>query len=311
MWQNNKNRRTSKGVRNSKESNEVEKEADKLRIVRISDHCLANRAWDVVNVFTNIFRSMVFLHQDKCEKLLSASKLVDTIILRPGDLMDDIRNETTTTMSVSIDGKLPGPVYVGRDDVASLATLAAISDLNPKMKTRKAQSVNGTVESSGIRRSRRGSKRKMSNSKPIHWNVAVGWTGKKKTGFDNAEKCMKYIIKSEARRKISERRKDAIRNADAISRIFIQPYQCLIRRVRQRMAKPYGLFAFLPMFAVVYPTIISALLRTFEQIPIVRKVLLFISSFLEPLAGFLMNCNLMKNVKKSAVIKNAKGLIIY
>ena len=48
-------------------------------------------------------------------------------------------------MSVSVDGKLPGPLNVGRDDVATLATLAAIFDLDPPVKKeRGAYTVNPT-----------------------------------------------------------------------------------------------------------------------------------------------------------------------
>jgi hypothetical protein len=93
VYQNNQKRRASKVKGGTGDNNEEvdEKKVEKLRIVRISDHCLAHQAWHIVNVITNIFRSMVFKYQEKCEKLLSSSKLVDTIILRPGDLVDDIR----------------------------------------------------------------------------------------------------------------------------------------------------------------------------------------------------------------------------
>ena len=93
VWQNNEKRRAAKSAENGEENeneNATEK-VEKIRIVRITDHCLANPAWDVVNVMTNILRSMVFRYQAKCEMLLSSSNLVDTIVLRPGDLVDDRR----------------------------------------------------------------------------------------------------------------------------------------------------------------------------------------------------------------------------
>ena len=68
-----------------------EKGVDKIRIVRISDLCVANPAWDFLTVLTNIGRSIVFRYQDRCEKILDDSKLVDTIVLRPGDLKDEER----------------------------------------------------------------------------------------------------------------------------------------------------------------------------------------------------------------------------
>lgn len=102
VWENNRKRKAAKDAISSKEDEEHRKKSlDKIRIVRISDHCLANQAWDVVNVFTNIFLSMVFRYQEKCEKLLSASRLVDTIILRPGDLVDDIRVSSSDACSTT------------------------------------------------------------------------------------------------------------------------------------------------------------------------------------------------------------------
>lgn len=90
VWQNSERRRASRNVDGNGEHDQREK-VDRIRIVRITDHCLANPAWDVVNVLTNAFRSLVFRYQEKCEKLLSKSNLVDSIVLRPGDLLDDLR----------------------------------------------------------------------------------------------------------------------------------------------------------------------------------------------------------------------------
>lgn len=185
-------------------------------------------------------------------------------------------------MSVDIDGKLPSPVYVGRDDVASLAMLAAISDLKPSVKTREAQSVNGTSVVNGLRRSRRKSRQENRDVKPVHWNIAVGWTGEERNGLVNAEKCMTHIVKAQDRRKTRERRKKALQNASPLSRFFIRPCQGLIRRYRQNTVKPYGVFVFLMMLLVVYPTIISAAIRICEQIPILQKAMSHIFSLVQP-----------------------------
>ena len=67
---------------------EAEKRVEKIRIIRISDLCVSNPAWNLVTVITNIALSLVFRYQEKCEKLLEASSIVDTIVLRPGDLME-------------------------------------------------------------------------------------------------------------------------------------------------------------------------------------------------------------------------------
>lgn len=63
----------------------------KIRFISISDNCLSQDAWNLVPLVTNIFRSMVFRYQDMAERLLESSSLVDTVILRPGDLVDDER----------------------------------------------------------------------------------------------------------------------------------------------------------------------------------------------------------------------------
>ena len=90
---NNSDSDSDEAIRSSKifgETNELEtkKRVEKIRIIRISDLCVSNPAWNLVTMITNIALSLVFRYQEKCEKLLEASSLVDSIVLRPGDLMD-------------------------------------------------------------------------------------------------------------------------------------------------------------------------------------------------------------------------------
>merc|ERR1719162_1365860 len=105
---------------------------DRIRIVRISDLCVAKPPWHLVTLLTNIGRSLVFRSQERAEKLLLRSGIVDTIVLRPGDLTNEIRNQTTTSLQVDVSGRVPDPAYVGRDDVALLTTILATSDLRLK-----------------------------------------------------------------------------------------------------------------------------------------------------------------------------------
>lgn len=63
----------------------------KIRYIRVSDNCLSQPVWEMVPLLTNIFRSNIFRYHDMAEKLLQASTLVDTVTLRPGDLVDDER----------------------------------------------------------------------------------------------------------------------------------------------------------------------------------------------------------------------------
>lgn len=281
LWNNNQKRKASKETQKNVDSKV--KKHDKIRVVRISDHCVANPAYGLVNVVTNIFRSLVFRYQEKCEKLLSSSTLVDTIILRPGDLVDDIRNDTVTTMSISTDGKLPGPVHVGRDDVASLATLAAISDLEPTINKKQAYNVNGTsvVQTKPVR-SRRSKLQRKGDVEPKHWKIAVGWSGQERNGFENAEKCMQFIVKKQAKLERSKKRKQALRNASIISRRIIQPIQRIMQKIEGGNVKPYGVFVLLPMVLFVYPVIISMLQSILLRIPVIAKAMAWSITASEP-----------------------------
>jgi len=312
VWQNNERRRVAKSATDDQNGDEIESEkVEKIRIVRITDHCLANPAWDVVNVITNIVRSMVFRYQEKCEKLLSSSNLVDSFILRPGDLVDDIRNETTTTMSVGVDGKLPGPVMVGRDDVATLATLAAISDLDPPVKkAREALSVDGKTITNQVQKHRQRTRQKMGDSNPRHYNVAVGWTGQQGMGYNNADQCLTYVVKEHGKRRKSKRRKQAILNASRVSRMLVQPYQRAMMKTKQRTIKPYRLFVILPMFLLVYPTILSILVSVGKQIPVVKSSALYIFAMTEPMRQSLFEHS--QEVVKRLVFRSGKaaGLLI-
>lgn len=63
----------------------------KIRFIRISDLCVAQPPWQFVPLLTNIMRSMVFRYHEMAERLLESSTVIDSVILRPGDLIDDER----------------------------------------------------------------------------------------------------------------------------------------------------------------------------------------------------------------------------
>ena len=63
----------------------------KIRFIRISDLCVSQKPWDFVPLLTNIMRSVVFRYQEMAEQLLDQSALVETVVLRPGDLVDEER----------------------------------------------------------------------------------------------------------------------------------------------------------------------------------------------------------------------------
>lgn len=268
---------SSKGVDESVDDDTYLKNVDKLRIIRISDLCLAAPAWYIVTVITNIFRSLVFKYQEQCEKLLFSSNLVDVIILRPGDLVDQVRNETTTSLRIGIDGTLPLPTEVGREDVASLSCLAALSDLdvnNTKRGTlhqsfsKKSDSHDTNFRLKRSKRLRELRKNQLSSKK---WLVGVGWTQEKGVGYDTVERSMEAIIKKEAQRTTRERRKLAVKNTSLIFRILLIPIQNKLNKFKQKKIKPYGIFVLLPMILFVYPVIGSILKSMISTIPVLHR----------------------------------------
>lgn len=66
---------------------------DVFTIVRISDLNTALPPWSMITVVVNLARSMVFRYQEMAEQVLirESSEKIKTVILRPGDLLDDER----------------------------------------------------------------------------------------------------------------------------------------------------------------------------------------------------------------------------
>ena len=63
----------------------------KIRFVRISDLVVGHNPWQLVPVIVNAFHSMTLRYQEMAEKLLESSPLLETVVIRPGDLVDDER----------------------------------------------------------------------------------------------------------------------------------------------------------------------------------------------------------------------------
>lgn len=314
----------SKSVNDNLEEESVKK-VDKLRIIRISDLCLAAPAWNFVTVMTNICRSLVFRYQEKCEKLLLSSNLVDVIILRPGDLVDNVRNTTSTFIGVDIDGSLPLPLEVGREDVAALSCLAALSDLDTNYKTQgtrsftdnsngedtKPQEKQNKNQSSRSQRLRELRKNQMTSKK---WTIGVGWTSDKHLGYRNIENCMEAIVKQEDKRTKRERRKHAMRNSRPLFRLLMNPVQSKIKRIKQQTVKPYGVFVMLPMIFCVYPAFASILYSLSTKIPFLQKITFWALSMSQPLVQYLKDTiliginNMLQNVHFKRTV--AKKLLI-
>lgn len=78
---------------NSKGDDESGQEVSvpRIRFIRISDLACSQRPWYFVPLVTNVVQSVVFRYHEMAEQLLGSSNLVETVVLRPGDLVDDER----------------------------------------------------------------------------------------------------------------------------------------------------------------------------------------------------------------------------
>lgn len=63
----------------------------KIRFIRVSDLCVGQKPWHFVPLVTNIIQSVVFRYQEMAEQILDQSPHVETVVLRPGDLVDEER----------------------------------------------------------------------------------------------------------------------------------------------------------------------------------------------------------------------------
>lgn len=135
----------------------------RIRFIRISDLCVGHRPWDIVPVVANAFHSLVFRYHDMAERLLEDSSLVETVIIRPGDLVDEERDANTTSVQVSSNGKIPSPAIVGREDVASLTVAAAT------FVTQNKTGSGSSLHSKAFGGSR--------TSEPFHYTFGCRWVG--------------------------------------------------------------------------------------------------------------------------------------
>lgn len=114
----------------------------KIRFIRISDLSVVYHAWHLVPVLANSFRSLIFRYHELSEQVLEESTLLDTITIRPGDVVDEERDPKTTWVQVTgtsknlrktgghhnadAEGRVPSPHLIGRVDVAALVVAAAL-----------------------------------------------------------------------------------------------------------------------------------------------------------------------------------------
>jgi hypothetical protein len=65
---------------------------DRIKFIRISDVNLGRNPWRIGNVLTNVFCSLEMRYEDRlCERLLRKSQLLDTVVLRVGEVVGEER----------------------------------------------------------------------------------------------------------------------------------------------------------------------------------------------------------------------------
>lgn len=183
--------------------------SDRIKFIRISHLMVGHSPFRLWNVLTNIFWSQLSKFELMGEMLMEASTLVDTIVLRPGDLTDDKRNANHTSLQLCIDGTVESPSMVGREDVADLAVVAALT------KT----SLNNT--SQGVNDAKNETESKIANaphkqSSAHHYTWAMRWTGQhlsppqglRPDGLPSAALCFVKALKEQTKIDRHERLKE-------------------------------------------------------------------------------------------------------
>ena len=158
----------------------------KIRYIRLSDLSVVYDAWHLVPVLANTFRSLIFRYHELSEQVLEESTLLDTMTIRPGDVVDEERDPSTTWVQVTgtsrnlrrrkpgghhhaaVEGRVPSPHLIGRDDVAALVVAAA---LFPKPSTTKAASIDNNDDSHKTSNTNIKTKKDTTND-PIHYTVS-------------------------------------------------------------------------------------------------------------------------------------------
>lgn len=175
---------------------------DRIKFIRISHSMVGQNPFRLSSLVTNVFRSSVTRFELLGEQLLEQSRLIDTIILRPGEVTDIERDTNSTSLQLCINGDEPTPNLglVGRDDIADLAVVAALTKTSMDMDelsfvSNKAMATDGS------------SKREPSTGKSHHYTWSLRWTGE---GSESTALCFVKAIKNEVKlsriRKMKEKK---------------------------------------------------------------------------------------------------------
>ncbi len=216
----------------------------RIRFIRISDLCVGYRPWSIVPLVANAVHSLTFRYQEMAEHLLEESSLVETVTLRPGDLVDEERDVNATSIQVSCNGKVQSPALIGREDVATLAVAAATFVTQNSTDSNNRKSDSRTTE-------------------PFHYTFGCRWVGQtldsyppqgnKLDGHPDAavsfRRSLNTLYRSEREQKRRKERTDSGKKRLSSSELIVRMAKQVDKRRQRRLRpKPYGIFVAIPMY---------------------------------------------------------------
>lgn len=247
---------------------------DRIKLIRISDANVGRNPWRLGSIVTNVFRSVVFRYHEMGEKLLEGSEVVDTIVLRAGELTDEervsagdvslvcycisshcetattIQNTNHTSLQLSTDGKVATPCLVGRDDVADIAVVAALTTTsNPKLFFGNDTDTTDNSEDEG-------GTDNATIQATSHYTWALRWTGQhlsppqglRPDGLSTAALCFVKAIKAEIastrQKRVESRRQERMKQYHGGNEL-VRIQNWLKRRLN---SKPHALSAALAVY---------------------------------------------------------------
>jgi hypothetical protein len=232
----------------------------KIRFIRISDLCVDYSPWDIVCLATNIIYSVTFRYQDMAERILQESNVVDTVIIRPGDLVDDERDVNVTSVQVSASGSVPSPAQIGREDVATLAVASAT------FATQNLTDENG---------------KQLTLNQPFHYTFACRWVGqgldpypsqgRRQEGHPDAGVAFRRSLRDVQRKERLKKRTKSYQRIDDSSSyremITRMAHKVEHRRHSIQRSKPYGICTAVAIYVFLALTIKTIILPYLPYIP--------------------------------------------
>jgi len=216
----------------------------RIRFIRISDLSVIYKSWDIVPVIANAVHSLIFRYQEMAERLLDESTMIETVILRPGDLVDEERDFNTTSVQVCSSGIVQSPALIGREDVATLAVAAATFVTQNKTDDNTNENTGRTNE-------------------PFHYTFGVRWVGHTLDSYppqgcqqdghlDPAlafRRSLKTIHRGEREKERNERQKNKALQPSSSNDIIVRMAEKIEnRRNKRRPPKPYGICVAVPIY---------------------------------------------------------------